>query len=441
MSKFFIKTSASKSQADELNKISDKIFEINIGIMRTTKVLSSMSEYAKLVPVIEKISKESDEAAVKTKNLAKALENAACIYETTEKTIINTSSLKSTKKTVSAPVKVNTEAKNSRNRDQGEYKSIEEMLETEYGFDKETSAIIKKIYDKLATFYKNEDQRNLAFFRFMGRIVYHKDSIFDLPKWELLASGPDQYESILLSPKNLGLTDGEYEKFVKAIKDQHIQCQLDNKNEKSKGYGGKTDFAHMCITAAANINDPLTDYAASKYSGHQNGIYDVDKNAGYAGDLFGVNGAKPSMGNDDYKADLDAYNFSKVPKGKNLMEYMKDYYSDIRTGNKNRAEEFLKNLGDGDIEKGKAVIEKDIHDNCTFRQNLDKKNDEEYNRILEIVKGKTLSPYETDIVCMEYEHHWKNYKPCYNKNLKSYEYPLIQKFRKSLYEGKNNLED
>lgn len=67
------------------------------------------------------------------------------------------------------------------------------------------------------------------------------------------------------------------------------------------------DFTHICATTSALlVDDNLSE--VGNIAGLYNGIYDGDKNAGYVGDIFGTNGAAPSMGNADYKSDLDAVN-------------------------------------------------------------------------------------------------------------------------------------
>lgn len=65
----------------------------------------------------------------------------------------------------------------------------------------------------------------------------------------------------------------------------------------------------MCATTSALlVDDGFADLG--DLAGLFNGIFDGDKNAGYIGDIFGTNGAAPSMENADYKADLDAVNLA-----------------------------------------------------------------------------------------------------------------------------------
>ena len=53
----------------------------------------------------------------------------------------------------------------------------------------------------------------------------------------------------------------------------------------------------------------------------------------------------PSMGNDDYKADLDAVNIIQRMEDKNqsYLEASNAYYSELESGKTNRAQEFVDN--------------------------------------------------------------------------------------------------
>ena len=169
----------------------------------------------------------------------------------------------------------------------------------------------------------------------------------------------DELDATALQVRNL-LTEKMKERFgitYEEIQRGHPEITAAIRKDLEKFFE-KGDFAHMCITAATILNDsPIKEIG--NLSGVFNGIFDVDKNAGYVGDAYGTNGAPPSMGGDDYISDLDAVNIAKRIKdveNPNVIEIMEDYYSEIKNGETNRATEFLENIGEGDVEIGKHDI-------------------------------------------------------------------------------------
>lgn len=110
----------------------------------------------------------------------------------------------------------------------------------------------------------------------------------------------------------------------------------------------KTDFAHLCTTAATILKeDGPVDWLAALYATQYNGVASIDAQAGYIGDAMGTNGAAPSMGPADYKADLDAVNLTQRLKqsNKGLPSILEEYYTGIEDGRINRADEFVRNTG------------------------------------------------------------------------------------------------
>ena len=76
------------------------------------------------------------------------------------------------------------------------------------------------------------------------------------------------------------------------------------------------------------------------------------------------------MGNADYKSDLDAVNIAaRIQNGESCMAAFSNYYNDLASGNTNRADEFLCNLGDGDRDAGLFVVYNDIQTNQQWIQN------------------------------------------------------------------------
>ena len=67
--------------------------------------------------------------------------------------------------------------------------------------------------------------------------------------------------------------------------------------------------------------------------------------SGWEGDTtFNANDMKPSIGEDDYKADLDSVNLiGRMQKGQSYDQAISSYYADLQKGSSQREIEFLKN--------------------------------------------------------------------------------------------------
>ena len=78
---------------------------------------------------------------------------------------------------------------------------------------------------------------------------------------------------------------------------------------------------------------------------------DIEKAAGYMGDIYGkktsAKSEETALGQDDYKADLDAVNLAeRLGYNDDLMAAIYEYYNGIEMGCVNRAREFLNNIGE-----------------------------------------------------------------------------------------------
>jgi len=86
--------------------------------------------------------------------------------------------------------------------------------------------------------------------------------------------------------------------------------------------------------------------------------------AGWRGDVTTDAFAEPSIGNDDYKADLDAVNLTELMKtGLSYQEAVKQYYADLEKGTYTRADKFLeyKELDDIKSTIYDSLVPKDYH--------------------------------------------------------------------------------
>ncbi len=152
-------------------------------------------------------------------------------------------------------------------------------------------------------------------------------------------------------------------------KDTVLGYLFDNKLDKNNAkYAEKTDFAHMFATIAAHYDPTIISDVAGLGAGIFGIVSDTPSNAGYAGDIFGfadiplIGAAKPSMGPDDYTADLDAVNiYNRASDDENMLAIMDEYFKEVSENNELRAVEFAENLG-GSYEKGlkKLKLQVDI---------------------------------------------------------------------------------
>ena len=103
---------------------------------------------------------------------------------------------------------------------------------------------------------------------------------------------------------------------------------------------GHADFTHQSITMATHLN-PNQVQLSDLYGGRER----VKDLSGWEGDTtFNANDMKPSIGEDDYKADLDSVNLiGRMQKGQSYDQAISSYYADLQKDSSQREREFLKN--------------------------------------------------------------------------------------------------
>ena len=108
----------------------------------------------------------------------------------------------------------------------------------------------------------------------------------------------------------------------------------------SNNGAGHADFTHQSITMATHLN-PNQVQLADVYGGRER----VKDLSGWEGDTtFNANDMKPSIGEDDYKADLDSVNLiGRMQKGQSYDQAISSYYADLQKDFSQREREFLKN--------------------------------------------------------------------------------------------------
>ena len=152
-------------------------------------------------------------------------------------------------------------------------------------------------------------------------------------------SGKTSYEDAKANYKNAYGTTKGFDDFW----DEHLKAYSNNG-------AGNADFTHQSITMATHLNPSglqLSDF----YGGREH----VKALAGWDGDTtYNANDEKPSIGEDDYKADLDAVNIvGRMAQGESYERAMSGYYSDVTKDETIREKEFLKNE---DWDKVKSTI-------------------------------------------------------------------------------------
>ena len=103
---------------------------------------------------------------------------------------------------------------------------------------------------------------------------------------------------------------------------------------------GHADFTHQSITMATHLN-PGRFQLSDVYGGREN----VKDLSGWEGDTTkNATDKKPSIGEDDYKADLDSVNLiGRMQKGQSYDQAISSYYADLQRDSSQREREFLKN--------------------------------------------------------------------------------------------------
>ena len=108
----------------------------------------------------------------------------------------------------------------------------------------------------------------------------------------------------------------------------------------SNNGAGHADFTHQSITMATHLNP--SSFQLSDFYGGREHVKDL---SGWEGDTTkNATDKKPSIGEDDYKADLDSVNLiGRMQKGQSYDQAITSYYADLQKDSTLREREFLKN--------------------------------------------------------------------------------------------------
>ncbi|GHU40259.1 hypothetical protein FACS1894193_02260 [Bacilli bacterium] len=218
----------------------------------------------------------------------------------------------------------------------------------QYGFDDETIELLLKTQKGISS--ENEQE----YFAMMASLCNN----YRAKRWTLTA-GTTDLEKARAYFKKLGLTDKEFDKLYEAVNRQHQLVSDDGtpNNLRSR------DFAHEMIalaifknqSVAGDISLPII---TPKGMLNLSMFGQINQYSSYKGDI-----ASGRFSLDDMKSDTDVNNiYNRYLKNDTsaLSEY-NQYNEELSNGQLNRAEEFLKSLGNGDIEEGKKVLEREIN--------------------------------------------------------------------------------
>ena len=295
-----------------------------------------------------------------------------------------------------------------------------EFLQAEFGFDEPIASTLYMIKEGIDEKFIDLPQieRDYIWMRIIGEITYGNSYMSGF-MWNNTAGNLDNYffttlkvldpsmpsaipmtlEEIFLS---LGIEKMDFEKLQYHLNLQHIFSAEGNHKEYLLGdnykseerykvrksdyenvygtitdsefsnywddiilrYINKSDFTHQAITTSTHLKEGIS---LANLSGILNGSRRLDSQvveelSGWRGDTTKQAFATPSIGIDDYLADLDAVNIINRMQ-QNEISYVQasnTYYEEILKNETNRAVEFKKNIG---YEYIKSVVINDLAPN------------------------------------------------------------------------------
>ena len=264
-----------------------------------------------------------------------------------------------------------------------------QTIRQQYGFSRTESEILLNLYQKLEKEYGSK-KANIEFFKIVASYSYGDKSY---GAWQVVGGlySPNGVNGINVGInyrmksvlRKYGLKDDEIDTIQKAIQNQHnftnlkkiqetdSEAELTQKLDAgaSKAYGKDVRYADLDANQKSRIRELLsqfggtTDYShmAATISAHYTGnhfIENEDDLAGWQGDVAGTMGLPPSLGNDDYRSDLDAVNiYNKMKNGDSVVDVTNSYYDSVERTSGYRAYEFVQNIGEGDYTKGMNKLE------------------------------------------------------------------------------------
>ena len=271
-------------------------------------------------------------------------------------------------------------------------KAFVQTMMAEYGFDAETAQQLLTIKQGIDKKFPTSSQefRDYIFLRVVGAVNYDgfrwnetaghlKNYFYNLTVGSSITGNSRKVEKPLLEIfKELGIKEEtDAKKLIYNLRLQHTLAgggvdsetmksrdlsgynQAKDKYEKVYGTSGNfdqfwdsklkaysnngeghADFTHQSITMATHLN-PSSLQLSDIYGGREH----VKDLSGWEGDTTkNATDKKPSIGEDDYKADLDSVNLiGRMQRGQSYDQAISSYYADLQKDSTQREREFLKN--------------------------------------------------------------------------------------------------
>lgn len=261
-----------------------------------------------------------------------------------------------------------------------EINEFEKILHDEFGFGKDyTDKVLKllsNLYEGIKARKRNNYESNKEYHKLLASTVYQNRKT-----WSLIAGHYSSKNEVISEfNKNYNCLKINDKSYFDDMSMNNLYDEVINQHDIKSG--NDNDFAHMSATISVYAYDSIFKGLAKNYAVQFNGIYDLEANCGYIGDICGTNGTKPSMNKDDYAADLDAVNIYNryVNSEKNVYEVFIEYYKGISEDRINRAIEFrthipvetimkYRNAYSHFLQKNKKFKYKDINEDYINRMN------------------------------------------------------------------------
>lgn len=262
-----------------------------------------------------------------------------------------------------------------------------QMMKESYGFDQEQAELIGKAYN---LFMNNEENQQLPreemlhklFSNMAGLCLNYSGGAI---RWKLVCDTPSTIEAMKYF-ESLGLSEQETFDMMSAINFQHTEGSLlskssdynsqgfcsDEKCNRECGYdyhitdskyrgfdygsgGGSKDFAHELIQYACFSNNSVFQ---NVWNAFEPILGNLDNLTSYKGDVYSTR-----MEKDDMNSDIDAINmyYEILNNGKDIFDTITKYNTGVSEGKINRAENFLKILGNGEADKGYEVLKSQLN--------------------------------------------------------------------------------
>ncbi|MBO0469705.1 hypothetical protein JZO66_04040 [Enterococcus sp. DIV0242_7C1] len=222
-------------------------------------------------------------------------------------------------------------------------KTAIQKLVDEFGMTPEQAKLIVAFESKFKKYAKKmgwtTEQANFEFIRIMASMQYGRSDtgVINTTIWGISADvlNEKDLKEIL---KNMGYSNSQIDTLVSEMNELYKSSTLQN------------DYIHIMGSLAAIMNDStLSNIYHMGTTGFDFRSY-FKEAATWSADI-----ASGGVSKEDVRADLDAIaiadRLAKNPSD-NIDQIMRKYYDDIATGRINRAEEFLKYYGNGDVQVG-----------------------------------------------------------------------------------------